>query len=281
MHANECLFAFGLGRAASVRQEESVNAPLRHWMIEPLLTISPKTRLEDAAQRMRQAGISALPVVDAGRPLGVISRTDLLQAGRVTVQEGPRRRALTLPDANVDEFMHNEVVTLGEDASITECARVMVKEHMHRVYVEADGKLVGVVGTREMMAAVIQAQVRVPLREMLHGSLVSVKAEEPVRLAIDRLAAAHRSGLVVMDGEWPVGVFSQAEALAAREAPADDHVDRWMSSSVLCLPVGVPVYRAAQQAYATEVRRLLGIDGNEVRGILSGLDFAQIVKSNG
>lgn len=229
---------------------------------------------------MRELGISALPVVDGERAVGVLSRTDLLHAGRVIVNEGPLRRALTLPDAKVEEFMNASFESVGEDATIEDCARLMCKERIHRVYVRNGEKIRGVVGTKEMMSAVIQERVRIPLREMLHGSLITVKAEEPLRLAIDRMAAAHHSGLVVVDGAWPVGVFSQAEALAARDAEPDERIDAWMSSSLLCLPLDIPVYRAAQQAHATGVRRVLGIEGNVVRGILSGLDFARIVKSS-
>lgn len=259
-----------------------MNAPVTSWMVSPVHSIARTARLEDAARRMRELGISALPVVegegDGQRAVGVLSRTDLLQAGRVIVHEGPLRRALTLPDAKVEEHMHADIESVGLDATIEDCARVMCKQRIHRVYVKSGDQVMGVVGTKEMMSAVIQARVRVPLREMLHGSLITVKAEEPLRLAIDRMAAAHHSGLVVLDGEWPVGVFSQAEALAARNAEPDERIDAWMSSSLLCLPLDIPVYRAAEQAHATGVRRVLGVEGNTVQGILSGLDFARIVK---
>lgn len=257
-----------------------MNAPVSSWMVSPVLSVAPTTRLEEAARVMRERGISALPVVDGGKPVGVLSRTDLLRAGRVNVHDGPLRRALTLPDANVSDFMHEGIATVGTDATIEDCARRMCADKIHRVFVTSGSDLVGVVGTQEMMAAVIAARVRIPVREMLHGSLVVVKANDPVRLAIDRMAAAHRSGLVVVDEGWPVGVFSQAEALSARDAAPDATVDDWMSTSVLCVPLDIPVYRAAQQAHATGVRRVLGVDGREVRGILSGLDFATIVKSS-
>lgn len=48
-------------------------------MSRELLVASPEDSYEDAARKMRQAGIRHLPVVEAGRLLGMISQRDLLQ----------------------------------------------------------------------------------------------------------------------------------------------------------------------------------------------------------
>ena len=82
--------------------------------------------------------------------------------------------------------------------------------------------------------------------------------------------------MVVEDG-WPVGAFTQADALGAREAPPDDRVDSWMDPRVICLPMATPVFRAAEQALATRARRVIAVDADGMRGILTGTDFARIV----
>lgn len=48
-------------------------------MSRELLVASPEDSYEDAARKMRQAGIRHLPVVEGGRLLGMISQRDLLQ----------------------------------------------------------------------------------------------------------------------------------------------------------------------------------------------------------
>ena len=48
-------------------------------MSRELLVASPEDSYEEAARKMRQAGIRHLPVVENGRLLGMISQRDLLQ----------------------------------------------------------------------------------------------------------------------------------------------------------------------------------------------------------
>ena len=230
---------------------------------------------------MSEVGISALPVVDDnGVLVGVISRTDLLRAGRVRVQtNGSRKRVLTLPDSKVREFMESTVEVVTPATTLADAARHMGRLHIHRLYVAEDSRLQGVISTQEMMQAVANANVRVPLQELMSSGIVSVKADEPLSLAIDRMAAARHAAIVVVEDGWPVGIFSQAEALASREAPPDHPVAEWMNTQILCLPAGIPSGRAAQQAVSTGVRTILAVDGEHVRGIVSGSDFANLVRA--
>ena len=48
-------------------------------MSRELLVASPEESYEDAARKMRQAGIRHLPLVEGGRLIGMISQRDLLQ----------------------------------------------------------------------------------------------------------------------------------------------------------------------------------------------------------
>ena len=85
------------------------------------------------------------------------------------------------------------------------------------------------------------------------------------------------SGLIVLEDGWPVGSFTQADALAAREAPPDDRVDHWMDTRIVMLPLAMPAFRAAEQVASTRARRLLVVDGSGVRGVITGIDFARLV----
>jgi hypothetical protein len=47
---------------------------------------------------------------------------------------------------------------------------------------------------------------------------------------------------------------------------------------MICVPLATPLFRAAEQAFATRARRVLVVDGQGVQGILTGLDFARVVR---
>jgi CBS domain-containing protein len=248
-------------------------------MLSPVRTVRETEDIGDVEENLSKLGISALPVVDrAGGMVGVISRTDLLRAGRVRTMNGHRRRVLTLPKASARELMTPTVEIVSPETPLSEAARRMLKQHVHRLYVSQDRRPAGVIGTKEIMWAVFEARVALPISEVMHASLVVVAASDPLSLAIDRMALSHHSGLVVIEDGWPVGVLTQADALAAREAPSDDRVENWMDPRVICLPLAMPLFRTAEQAMATRARRVLAVDGKGARGILTGMDFARVVK---
>jgi acetoin utilization protein AcuB len=52
-----------------------------------VMTVTPQTSVRDAAQRLRQQRFGALPVVEDGKLVGVITRSDLLDAMLATETE--------------------------------------------------------------------------------------------------------------------------------------------------------------------------------------------------
>lgn len=51
---------------------------IREIAVKNVITCSPETKLEDAALLMRDNGIGALPVLDQGKLVGIITETDIL-----------------------------------------------------------------------------------------------------------------------------------------------------------------------------------------------------------
>jgi CBS domain-containing protein len=223
----------------------SFSAPVHLYMSAPVHTIEASEDLRAAQLRLDGLAVSSLAVLDGDRRLvGVISRTDLIRVGRR--QAGSRGKAalLTLPEKPISRRMSSEVVTIGPDETLTAAARKMVEQRLHRLFVLGSDGLVGVISTRDIMLAIRDKRVN-----------------KPISLATERLEKAHVTGLAVVDDGWPVGVFTQREALDARDQPRDTRVE--------------DVHRAAAQAEAMRVRRIIAVKGRRLEGILTGLDFAR------
>lgn len=54
-----------------------------------VIAISPQTSIREAAQRMRKQRFGALPVVEGNKLVGIITRSDLLDALLASEQENP------------------------------------------------------------------------------------------------------------------------------------------------------------------------------------------------
>jgi CBS domain-containing protein len=249
------------------------------YMNSPVITLNETDSVLAAQDKLAMLRISALAVVDRdGGLVGVVSRTDLLRIGRRRAsQSHKRRQALALPNVPVRQVMTPYVEIVAANTTLADAAKRMTRQNVHRLYISNDRRPEGVLSTKDMMQAVVDARVSLPVSELMNQAVTSVRASDALSLAIDRVALAAQQGLVVVEDEWPVGVFTQEDALAAREAPPDEPVDHFMQPRVICVPVALPAFRAAEQAIAAHARQVLAVDGAAVRGIVSGMDFARLI----
>jgi CBS domain-containing protein len=254
------------------------------YMNSPVITLNESDSVLAAQDKLAMLRISALAVVDRdGGLVGVVSRTDLLRIGRrraatptSTPTESRRRHALALPNVPIRQVMTPYVEIIAGSTTLADAAKRMTRQNVHRLYISNDRRPEGVLSTKDLMQAVVDARVSLPLSELMQ-KVVSVRASDPLSLAIDRMVNAQQQGLVVLEDDWPVGVFTQEEALAAREAPPDEPVDQFMEPRAISVSLALPAFRAAEQAIASHARRVLAVDGTAVRGIVSGMDFARLI----
>lgn len=254
------------------------DSPVSQWMVTPVFTIREKALLAEAASLFDELRLSALPVLDASSRLtGIISKKDLLQAGRFVRESGEEARHLRLPEAFVSQFTDSRVPVVRRDIALSACARRMVKQRIHRLYVAEDGPLEGVISTREMQRAVAKSGLDTPLDSVLTRSVEAVPVGCPLSTATARRLADPALTLLVMRGATPLGLFSEREAAVAREADPTDSVESWMDASILSLAARTPLSEAAERAYEGRCRYIVAHDGEQVTGFTSGMGLTAIV----
>lgn len=243
------------------------------------LTVSPDDPPHEVAQRLDERGVSAALVAGAdGQFCGVVSTTDLLRTlPGVAGDEGPP------PARAVGEIMRAPVVSVGPGAPLREAAALMVRHRIHRVFVAEGGRATAVLTTHDLMRAVLRARLELPLGAVMSAP-VTVDVGESIAEALRRLERANVRGLVVVDGTWPVGVFTHTEALRTRRLPPPflaSPVEQVMSYETICADVKTPLYRVAGHVVQMNVRRVLAVESRELRGVASGFDLARVVAGGG
>ena len=127
--------------AARVRQYPEV----REHMTPSPLTIAPISSLSKAVKTMRAHRVRHLPVVDAGRVVGVLSQRDIL------IME-------SLPGVNptevrVEEAMVRDVFTVGPDAPLGEVIETMIDRKLGSTIVCEGDRVLGVFTTIDALRA--------------------------------------------------------------------------------------------------------------------------------
>jgi CBS domain-containing protein len=249
------------------------------FMTSKVQKVSPDTSLNQAYRILREHSFSSVPVVEGERPVGILSRSDLVRLGQPEQRSSLRGPLLTLPDRKVGEVMQKHPVSVTSQTPVAAAAALMVARRIHRVLVTHKDTLTGVFSTRDVMDALQAARSRAPISDYMSTPVLDVPTTATVKQATERLSESGVSGLVVVEDELPVGFFTQVEALQSAAEPGSTPVEDAMNYALLCLDLKTPLHRAAAQARATRARRILAVEHRRVWGILTGLDFARAATS--
>jgi CBS domain-containing protein len=115
-----------------------------------VLTIPSETTVFEALAVMAEHDVGALPVVDQGRLVGIISERDC--ARKVILHD---RNAKGTP---VREIMTQEVVTVDPKQTLDDCMTLMTDKRIRHLPVVEDGRLVGIIAVGDVVEAMISQQ---------------------------------------------------------------------------------------------------------------------------
>jgi CBS domain-containing protein len=113
-------------------------------------SIAPDASVYEALKLMADKEIGALLVLDAEKPIGIISERDY---ARKVILKG--KRSIDTP---VREIMVKEVISVRPEQPIEECMALMTAKRVRHLPVCADECLVGIVSIGDVVKAIISQQ---------------------------------------------------------------------------------------------------------------------------
>ena len=108
-------------------------------------TVEPGATVSQLISELASHNVGALPVVDGGRIVGIVSERDVvrrLHAG------GP-----ALLEARVADIMTTEVTTCSPSDDVTDLAAVMTSRRFRHLPVVVEGELAGIVSIGDLVKA--------------------------------------------------------------------------------------------------------------------------------
>lgn len=118
-------------------------------MSRKIVAVSADATVEDAIRSLLEHHVSGAPIVDEqGCLVGIISEFQLLEA--VYTPEIKQQR--------VSDLMTKDVVTVTEDASLSEITNMLLLHRIRRVPVVRDRKVVGIIARRDLLRYVVDTE---------------------------------------------------------------------------------------------------------------------------
>lgn len=260
---------------------------------QDLLTVEPDDSVAIAAQMMLWGGVRHLPVVGDGQVIGLLSEGDIL---RRESQLGAR----AAEHQRVETVMTSPVRTIGPNEPLVSALTLMVDHHLDCLPVVADGGLLGMLTTTDVMRHQVETAIERPA-DALPPPVGSIMKRAPAVISpsselFDVAALMSKRGvrhLPVVDAEHRVvGMVSDRdlrEALGDLKAFFDDPQARdrvramtaadIMTKTVTAVSVDTPLPSAVGLLVNERIGALPVLDGaGQLVGIVSYLDVLQALR---
>lgn len=150
-------------------------ATAKDIMTKEVITVTTDVTIEGLARIFTKHDISGAGVVDEdGKLIGIVTENDLIKmeqrlhiptvinifdaviylGSSKRFEEDIKRMAAT----KVEDIFKKDVVTISESSTIEEIATIMSEKNIHHLPVVKKGKLVGIVGKKDIVKAIAKVE---------------------------------------------------------------------------------------------------------------------------
>lgn len=152
---------------------------VKDYMKRKVITVKSTDSIFKVAKILSRHHISGTPVVNNGRVVGIITETDIVKFMKLDLskthaellaephalsiviltlikdQLGMKKELERLSKIRVRDFMSSEVISVPPDENILEAASLLDKNHIDRLPVIRNGRLVGIISRCDLIKALI------------------------------------------------------------------------------------------------------------------------------
>jgi len=240
----------------------------------PVISVESDTSVIDALKLMSARRISCIVVLFNGEPVGILTERDVVFAANWVIGQ---------PALRIREVMSKPVLTAPSDCTVSEAYRLFRENHVrHLVVLGEQMELAGIFTQTDLVRALkgsIFAETQ-DVTPLMSRHVWQVSTQITARHALALMASHAISGVVVVEGSQPVGVFTERDAVrlvAGGIDLANLPVGAVMTRTVVTIPASARPEHAIDQMRNHEVRRLLVVDAaGALAGILTQTDLSRV-----
>ena len=128
----------------------NVSAILAHKKVSSVWSLGPNAMVGDVIQLMDEKNVGALPVVNKGQLVGIVSERDCTR--RVIL------KGKSFKETPVSDIMTKQVLTVTPADSITECMEIMTANRVRHLPVLEGTNMVGILSIGDVLKWLLSAQ---------------------------------------------------------------------------------------------------------------------------
>ncbi|HOT06091.1 MAG TPA: CBS domain-containing protein [Methanotrichaceae archaeon] len=129
--------------------------PIGEIMSRQVSTATPEDQITKIWDRMLEEDFTGLPVLEGDRPVGMITRFDILKRGWARLGKEDQAKSRDTARLKVEKLMSTPLFSIRPDTTIKEAVEIMMRRDVGRISVVEGEKLVGIVDRYDLIKAVL------------------------------------------------------------------------------------------------------------------------------
>jgi CBS domain-containing protein len=274
-------------------------------MSSPVYVLNADEPVSHARKLMLRHRISTLLVLNEGKMVGIVTKSDITNR---LAQAEPLWRRRPIDQIPIKLLMTESVITIYPEASISQAAALMLENRVHNIPV-VKNDIVGIITRTDLVRYVAEndEETKTKISKLMTGDIVSVHRHHTINHVIDEMNRNEIERVIVKDDAGkPVGIISsrslalnlltdfQGEIstksikMARKSSPGGQKTYRYvkevpliaediMVSPINSIDVNENVSAAAKKMIEDGVTALPVSDGEDIVGILSRTDITKAI----
>jgi CBS domain-containing protein len=236
-----------------------------------LQTISPDATVQAAIQIMSSEKISALPVVEHDKLIGIISERDYVR--KVASQDIPAW------SVKIHEVMTTDVITVNIDEPLDHCTSIMSAKRIRHLPVMQDGELVSLISITDIVDLIKTVKEIVDSKDR---QLQTITPDATAQAAIQIMSSEKISALPVVEHGKLVGIISERDCVrkvASQDIPAwSVKIHEIMTADVITINIDDPIEHCSSIMSAKRIRHLPVMQNGELVSLISITDIVETLQ---
>ena len=274
-------------------------------MSSPVYVLNADEPVSYARKLMLKYRISTLLVLNEGKMVGIVTKSDI---GNRLAQAEPLWRRRPIDQIPIKLLMTESVITIYPEASISQAVALMLENRVHNIPV-VKNDIVGIVTRTDLVRYVAEntEEIKTKIPKLMTEDIVSVHRHHTINHVIDEMNRNEIERVVVKDDAGKsVGIVSRKNLalnlltdnegelstknikMARKSSPGGQKIYRYikevpltaediMVSPIISIDVNENVSAAAKKMIAERVTAFPVSDGDEIVGILSRTDIMKAI----
>jgi CBS domain-containing protein len=270
-------------------------------MSSPVYVINTDEPVSHARKLMLRHKISTLLVLNEGKMVGIVTKSDITNR---LAQAEPLWRRRPIDQIPIKMLMTESVITIYPEASISQAATLMLENRVHNIPVVKNG-IVGIITRTDLVRYVAEnaEEIKTKIAKLMTDEIISVHRHHTINHVIDEMNRNEIERVVVKDDAGkPVGIISRKSLalnlltdnegklstksikMARKSSPGGQKTYRYvkevpltaediMISPIVSIDVDENISAAAKMMMEEDVTALPVSDEENIVGILSRTDI--------